>query len=134
MQKRSIRFRGKATGKGNIPTNWVYGGGCFAVNDNTFIIPDAAPKFTGNGVYEAKALKCALYVSPQDCTTYSSQKYSRAMWYAWTEIKSTPMLLSGANHTPPFSPVAFRQKQDLQTYLHTDLLKLWGTYTTTNTY
>lgn len=57
MQKRSIRFRGKATGKGNIPTNWVYGGGCFAVNGNTFIIPDAAPKFTGNGGYEAKAIE-----------------------------------------------------------------------------
>ena len=57
MQKRSIRFRGKATGKGNIPTNWVYGGGCFAVNGNTFIIPDVAPKFTGNGVYETKAIE-----------------------------------------------------------------------------
>jgi hypothetical protein len=57
MQKRNIRFRGKATGKGNIPTNWVYGGGCFAVNGNTFIIPDVAPKFTGNGEYETKAIE-----------------------------------------------------------------------------
>jgi hypothetical protein len=57
MQKISIRFRGKATGKGNIPTNWVYGGGCFAVNGNTFIIPDVAPKFTGNGEYETKAIE-----------------------------------------------------------------------------
>lgn len=57
MAKRVIRFRGKATGKGNIPTNWVYGGGCFAVNGNTFIIPDVAPKFTGNRVYETKAIE-----------------------------------------------------------------------------
>lgn len=57
MQKRSIRFRGKATGKGNIPTNWVYGGGCFSVAGNTFIFAEPTPKFMGNGVYEAKAIE-----------------------------------------------------------------------------
>lgn len=50
-------FRGKATGKGNVHTNWVYGGGCFAVNGNFFIIPHIAPKFTGNGWYETKAIE-----------------------------------------------------------------------------
>ena len=55
--QRTIRFRGKATGKGNIPTNWVYGGGCFAVAGNTFIFADPTPKFMGNGVYEAKAIE-----------------------------------------------------------------------------
>lgn len=46
--QRTIRFRGKATGKGNIHTNWVYGGGCFAVAGNTFIFADPTPKFMGN--------------------------------------------------------------------------------------
>lgn len=55
--QRTIRFRGKATGKGNIPTNWVYGGGCFSVAGNTFIFADPTPKFMGNGVYEAKAIE-----------------------------------------------------------------------------
>lgn len=43
MQKRSIRFRGKATGKGNIPTNWVYGGGMMS-HTQTFrkeIVPES---------------------------------------------------------------------------------------------
>lgn len=55
--QRTIRFRGKATGKGNIPTNWVYGGGCFSVAGNTFFFADPTPKFMGNGVYEAKAIE-----------------------------------------------------------------------------
>ena len=55
--QRTIRFRGKATGKGNIHTNWVYGGGCFSVAGNTFIFADPTPKFMGNGVYEAKAIE-----------------------------------------------------------------------------
>lgn len=71
----------------------------------------------------AKVLKCALYVSPQDCTTYSSQKYSRAMWYAWTETRSTPMSLSGARNTRLSWHVASRQRQDLQTLPHSYRLK-----------
>lgn len=70
-----------------------------------------------------KLLKCALYVSPQDCTTYSSQKYSRAMWYAWTETRSTPMSLSGARNTRLSWHVASRQRQDLQTLPHSYRLK-----------
>ena len=57
MQKRIIHFRGKATGKGNSPTNWVYGGGCFAVCGKTFIFADPTPKFMGDGFYEAKAIE-----------------------------------------------------------------------------
>lgn len=55
--QREIRFRGKATGMGNTPANWVYGGGCVTVNGHTFIIPDIAPKFTGKSMYETKAIE-----------------------------------------------------------------------------
>lgn len=53
-----FKYRGKATGKGANARNWVYGGGCFAVNGNTFIIANSAPKFTDKGQYTAKAVEC----------------------------------------------------------------------------
>lgn len=72
---------------------------------------------------KAKLLKCALYVSPQVYTTYSNQRCTRAMWYAWTETRSTPMSLSGARNTRLSWHVASRQRQDLQTLPHSYRLK-----------
>lgn len=123
MQKRSIRFRGKATGKGNIPTNWVYGGGCFAVNGKTFIIPDVAPKFTGNGVYETKAVEVRFICQSTGLHDIFKSKVFEGDVYAWTETRSTPMSLSGARNTRLSWHVAYRQRQDLQTLRHSKILK-----------
>lgn len=121
--QRTIRFRGKATGKGNIPTNWVYGGGCFAVAGNTFIFADPTPKFMGNGVYEAKAIEVRFI-----CQSTGLHDIFKSVVYEGDVVrldgnKKYTYVIEWSGNTRLSWHVASRQRQDLQTLPHSYRLK-----------